>query len=78
MTIEWWTHSNLSMLYGWLCENGLEPYDGPAYFMEKPWNWSLEYDAFLVAVLGKAPLNRDPLEVIAYLHENGIEYKERG
>ena len=70
--VVWWTHDNLAALWSWLTENGLEPHDGPAYFMEKPWKWNLEYDAFLHSTQGKGALNSTPEEVLAYLHDNNL------
>ena len=76
--VVWWTHDNLAALWSWLDENGLDPADGPAYFMEKPWKWNLEYDAMIHSVHGKAPLNSSPEDVLKFLNDHNLPTGENG
>lgn len=69
--VEWWNdHRNLATLYEWLERYSNNPQDGPAYFMEKPWKWNMEYDAMLILEFQKAPLNSSPGQVLKWIKEN--------
>lgn len=49
----WWhDHANLAALYTWLCQrNMLDTTDvrDVAYFLSKPWKWSVEYREMISA-----------------------------
>jgi len=71
--VPWYAfHDNLASLWTWLDEHGHTPGDGPAYFMEKPWKWNLEYDAYLAFVMKKPPLNSTTEDVHDFLHSIGL------
>lgn len=71
---EWWAfHTNMAELWSWLEEHDARHLvDGPAYFMEKPWKWNLEYDAIIAHLHGDTPLNSDPADVLVYLEGLGL------
>lgn len=71
--VKWYAdHNNLASLWEWLGNHDNEPGDGPAYFMEKPWKWNLEYDAYLTYVMKEPPLNHTNEEVHEFLHSIGL------